>query len=189
LSFTIPNPKIATDYTTLFSTIEALETAFISAYEAAALAFAEMRRADLIKVAAQVAGVEAEHRALARLALGDSLPHNVAFESAQFTTVGAAAAALQKLGFIGGSGQTVTYATYAPSVSFASVINNTPGGVMASATAASTPAQMPSTMPYTGAGGMANHSTFPLWTLPAVVVGASGAALLGIRTRHVKSGR
>src|SRR5579884_2866766 len=36
LTFNLPDPKIGTDSTTLFATIEALETAFISAYAAAA---------------------------------------------------------------------------------------------------------------------------------------------------------
>ena len=36
-------------------------------------------------------------------------PNDVAFEKAMFTSVGQAAAALQQLGFIGGSGPQITY--------------------------------------------------------------------------------
>ena len=107
LTFNIPDPKIATDTVALFKTIEMLETAFTAAYVAAAREFAAMKKSDLVRVALQTGGVEAEHRALARLALGEALPHNVTFEKAAFKDVGEAAAALKKLGFIGGTGTPV----------------------------------------------------------------------------------
>lgn len=116
LTFNVPNPKIATDSTTLFQTIEALETAFTAAYMSAAREFAELRKPDLVKVAVQIGGVEAGHRALARLALGDPLPHNLAFETKMFTQVGQAAAALEKLGFIGGTNNPISYQSFAGSV-------------------------------------------------------------------------
>ncbi len=37
------------------------------------------------------------------------LPNDIAFQQALFTSVGEAAAALQQLGFIGGSGPQITY--------------------------------------------------------------------------------
>jgi len=116
LTFNVPDPRIATDSATLFQTIESLETAFIAAYMSAAREFAEMQKPELVTVAVQIGGVECEHRALARLALGDALPHNLAFEKRMFTQVGEAAAALQKLGFIGGSGMAVSYADFAGAV-------------------------------------------------------------------------
>jgi hypothetical protein len=116
LTFNIPDPKIATDTVTLFKTLEALETAFIATYVAAAREFAAMKNTALVRVALQTGGVEAEHRALARLALGEAVPHNVAFEKAEFKDVGEAAAALKKLGFIGGTGTPVNYNDFAGSV-------------------------------------------------------------------------
>jgi ferritin-like protein len=116
LTFNIPDPKIATDTVTLFKTLEALETAFIATYVAAAREFAAMKNTALVRVALQTGGVEAEHRALARLALGEAVPHNVAFEKAEFKDVGEAAAALKKLGFIGGTGTPLNYNDFAGSV-------------------------------------------------------------------------
>lgn len=204
LTFNIPNPKIATDTTTLFQTVEALEDAFISAYEAAANEFATMGQSGLVKVALQIGSVEGEHRALARLALGDSLPHNLAFSSAQFATVGDAATALKSLGFIGGSGQAIMYSDFAGKVDNTGVTNLTPGGVTASTTggaststtttstattstatattAASNPstAQVPAQMPNTGGGGMARTSG---GLLPAAAI-AGGLVVAGIGLRN-----
>lgn len=109
LTFNIPDPAIATSSTTLYQTIEKLESAFIAAYMAATKEFAAMRQSQLVKVALQIGAVEAEHRALARAAQGDALPHNLAFEVGMFNAVGDAAAALKQLGFIGGTGTAVTY--------------------------------------------------------------------------------
>lgn len=126
LTFAIPNPRIATDSTTLFRTVEALDTAFIAAYMSAAREFAEMHKPDLVKVAVEIGGVEAEHRALARLALGDPLPHNLAFERRMFTQVGQAAAALERLGFIGGKGIPVRYNDFAGAVDNSGMSELTP---------------------------------------------------------------
>ena len=126
LTFNIPDPKIATDTVALFKTIEMLETAFVAAYVAAAREFAAVNKIDLVRLALQTGGVEAEHRALARLALGEAVPSNVAFEKAEFKTVGEAAAALKKLGFIGGTGTPVTYGDFAGSVDNAGMTGLTP---------------------------------------------------------------
>ena len=193
LTFNIPDPKIGTDYMTLFKTIESLETAFISAYEAAAKEFAQMGKSDLVKVALQIGAVEGEHRALARLALGDALPHNLAFSEAQFSTVGAAANALKSLGFIGGTGTAINYNDFAGSVDCTGVTENTPGGVSASigpaSAAAPSPAQtppsvgqIPAQMPTTGGGGMANRSGLSLW--PVLAAGGLVAAGIGLRQRR-----
>jgi hypothetical protein len=79
-----------------------------------------MKQTNLVRLALQTGGVEAEHRALAGLALGEALPHNVAFEKAEFKDVGEAAAALKKLGFIGGTETPVMYNDFAVSVDFPS---------------------------------------------------------------------
>jgi hypothetical protein len=167
LTFHLPDPKIATETRTLFQTIESLESAFIAAYLAAAREFAEMKQAALVKVALQIGGTEAEHRALARLAQGDPLPHNLAFEPVLFAQVGDAAAALEKLGFIGGTGPVLSYADFAGAVDNQGVSNLTPGGAAASpsrATAAPVPAQLPQT------GG---------WPVVPILAAGAGLALLG----------
>jgi hypothetical protein len=126
LTFNIPNPEILTDTVTLFKTLETLETEFTAAYAAAAREFAVMKKPNLVRLALQTGGVEAEHRVLARWALGETLPHNVAFETAEFTDVGEAAAALQKMGFIGGTGTAVHYADFAGGVDNTGMAQLTP---------------------------------------------------------------
>ncbi|HET9016038.1 MAG TPA: ferritin-like domain-containing protein [Thermomicrobiaceae bacterium] len=114
LDFTLPDPKIVSDVPTFLTTVIGLEEAFIAAYLAAAQEFAILGRPDLVRVALQVAGVEAEHRAHARFyAIGagvvSGVANNLAFEQAMFTSVQGAAAALQQAGWIGGSGAPLRY--------------------------------------------------------------------------------
>lgn len=149
-TFNIPDPKIATDSTTLFRTLETLDQAFVAAYLVAARSFAEMKMPDLVKVAYQIGGVEAEHVALARFALNEPIPHNVAFQVPLFNTLGEAAATLQKLGFIGGSGQTISYNDFAGRVDFTGVTELTPGGP--------TVTPLMAGMPRTGQGGGVGRS-------------------------------
>ena len=126
-TFTIPDPKLLTDYDTLFGTIVALEGAFIAAYTAAMAEFAQLGQPELVKVAYQVGAVEAEHRVLANYALGTRPANDLAFEANAFATVGDAAAALQQLGFIGGSGTQVSYP--GPGMIVTTGVENTqPGG-------------------------------------------------------------
>lgn len=114
-TFTLPDPKIATDFTTFFTTVASLETAFVAAYLRASTEFSQMKNRQLAQVAMEIGGVEAEHRALARAALAlngttaDDPPNNKAFESDLFAKVADAATALQQLGFIGGTGSQLTY--------------------------------------------------------------------------------
>lgn len=113
-TFTVPDPKIVTDVPTFLKTLIALEEAFIAAYMAAAQEFAILGQAKLAQVALQIGAVEAEHRAGARFyaiqaGVITGTPNDVAFEKSLFTSVGQAAAALQQLGFIGGSGTQITY--------------------------------------------------------------------------------
>lgn len=136
-TFTVPDPKILTDFTTFFNTVQALETAFVGAYLAAVGEFTSLGQPTLAKYAFEIGGVEAEHRALARAALAlasssntsDVPPNNVAFESAPFATVADAAAALKSLGFIGGTGTQVTYpggaAALTAAASIAGSVQNT----------------------------------------------------------------
>ncbi|HEX5415583.1 MAG TPA: ferritin-like domain-containing protein [Chloroflexota bacterium] len=172
LTFNIPDPKLASDYKPLFSTIESLESAFIAAYMAAAREFAVMKQPDLVKVALQTGGVECEHRVLARVALGENPPNNLGFEVPMFNTVGDAAAALQKLGFIGGTGAVIHFNDFAGTVDNTGVENLQPGGVKASL-----PSQaMPATLPHTGGPSI----------VPVVAIGA-GLAALGLGSRKATS--
>ncbi len=113
-TFTIPDPKIVTDVPTFLKTLITLEEAFIAAYIAAAQEFAILGEAELAQVALQIGAVEAEHRAGVRFyavqaGVITGVPNDVAFEKALFASVGEAAAALQQLGFIGGSGTPITF--------------------------------------------------------------------------------
>lgn len=135
-TFTVPDPKILTDFSTFFTTVEALEAAFVAAYIRASTEFSQMNNPQLAQVAMEIGGVEAEHRALARAALAlagmdNDPPNNVAFESDLFNTVADAAKALQALGFIGGSGTQVTYPGRAAAL--------TAAGAMATAVTNQTP--------------------------------------------------
>ena len=112
--FTIPDPKIVTDVPTFLTTLVTLEEAFIAAYIAAAQEFAILGQAKYAQVALQIGAVEAEHRAGVRFyaiqaGVLTGTPNDVAFEKALFASVGEAAAALQKLGFIGGTGTQITF--------------------------------------------------------------------------------
>jgi hypothetical protein len=114
MTFNIPNPAIATDVPTFLTTVIALEEAFIAAYMAAAQVFSLQGQPDLVLVAHRAAAVEGDHRAQARqfaieAGLIDGVPNNLAFEQALFASVGEAAATLQALGFIGGTGPEITF--------------------------------------------------------------------------------
>ncbi len=113
-TFTIPDPKIVTDVATFLNTLITLEEIFIAAYIAAAQEFAILGKPELAQVVMAIASVEAEHRVLARAFAVEGgvimgLPNNIAFQQAFYASVGEAAAALQQLGFIGGSGPQITY--------------------------------------------------------------------------------
>jgi hypothetical protein len=61
-------------------------------------------RSDLVKLAAEIMGVEAEHRALARQIGGLNPPNNISFENTSFASTTDAAKALQSQGFLSPSG-------------------------------------------------------------------------------------
>ncbi len=76
--------------------------------------FAIRGESRLAQIALQIGAVEAEHRAGARFfaieaGILSGTPNDVAFEQALFASVGEAAATLEELGIIGGSGTEVTY--------------------------------------------------------------------------------
>ena len=113
-TFTMPDPRIVIHVPTFLKTLIVLEEAFIAAYLAAAQEFSRLGKPKLVQIALAVASVEAGHRVLARFFAIEAgvltgLPNDVAFQKSKFANVGAAAVALQKLGFIGGGGAQTTY--------------------------------------------------------------------------------
>lgn len=87
----------------LFATItEVAETTFVSAYLAATRIFAEAGETAFAVTTAQIAGVEAEHRALVRQ-IGGLLPNNLPYAQFQFPNVSDAVPVLQP--FLDGSGE------------------------------------------------------------------------------------
>jgi len=82
-------------------TQQQLEALFVAAYLAAGKEFAMMNRPDLVLVAAQIGGVEAEHRAIGRAIGGMTPANNRAFETALLRKVGDAPGVMKKAGFLG----------------------------------------------------------------------------------------
>ncbi|MBK8024534.1 MAG: ferritin-like domain-containing protein [Chloroflexi bacterium] len=86
----------------LFAQItEVAETTFVSAYLAATRIFSEAAEAAFAVTTAQIAAVEAEHRALIRQ-IGMMLPNNISYAQFQFHNVSDAVPVLQP--FLDGSG-------------------------------------------------------------------------------------
>ena len=77
-----------------------MEALFVAAYIAAGREFAMLGRPDLVQVAAQIGGVEAEHRAIGRAIGGMRPANNRAFETLLVNTVADAPAVLKKGGFL-----------------------------------------------------------------------------------------
>ena len=96
-SFSFP-PDILTDGVAALQFVAKAETIFVAAYMAANREFANAGMATLAQYAYQIGGTEAEHRALARTALGDLPPNNKSFETNLYTHVKDAATELTKLG-------------------------------------------------------------------------------------------
>ena len=86
----------------LFASItEVAETTFVSAYLAATRIFASAGETAFAATTAQIAGVEAEHRALVRQ-IGGNLPNHIPYAQFQFANVSDAVPVLQP--FLDGSG-------------------------------------------------------------------------------------
>jgi len=113
-TFTLPDQKIVTDVPTFLKTLIELEELFVAAYIAAAQVFAVLGKPEWVAHALAIGAVEAQHRVAARFfaveaGLIKGPPNDVAFEKAKFSSVGAAAAELKELGFIGGGGTHFNY--------------------------------------------------------------------------------
>jgi hypothetical protein len=110
-TFSFPQgAKTFTDLTTFIATQQQLEGVFDSAFLAAVVEFAQIGRPDLAQVSAQVACIEAEHRALGR-SIGNLSPaDNWAFTPVLLGSVGDAPALVKKAGYLTPvSGNSYTY--------------------------------------------------------------------------------
>lgn len=92
------------DLNMFLKTQQMLESIFIAAYLTAVKEFAMLGRPDLAQVAAQIGGVEAEHRAIGRVIGGMTPANNLAFEQLAFNRVGDAMTALNHHGFLNPTG-------------------------------------------------------------------------------------
>jgi hypothetical protein len=81
----------------VFETIEFAEIQFVNAYLIAITAAAKAHNDTLARYAGEICGVESEHRALARFALG-KLPNNVAFEVYKIRRISGIVEALEDAG-------------------------------------------------------------------------------------------
>jgi hypothetical protein len=91
-----------------------LEEWSVAAYLAASQEFALIDQPALAQLAMSIASVEAEHRVGIRFFAIEAgvltgIPNDIGFQQAFFTSVGDAAGALRKKGFIGGNGTQITF--------------------------------------------------------------------------------
>ncbi len=89
-----------TNFDKFFKVQQQLEAAFIAAYLAAGKELTNLRRPDLVQVAAQIGGVEAEHRAMGRGIAGKWPANNRVFETALLKAVGDAPTFLKNSGYL-----------------------------------------------------------------------------------------
>jgi rubrerythrin len=73
------------DKNVFLSVLDVLENLFIGAYLAATRRFAELGQPILAEIAAQIMGVEAEHRILGRIMAAEPKPHDLCMQRAQYT--------------------------------------------------------------------------------------------------------
>jgi hypothetical protein len=108
-TFTLPDPKVVTDYTTFFGALVGQETREIANQIAAFPTYAALGRVDLIKIMFQYAAEEAEHRLLSNYALGTRPANDVAFEKKLYQAPSDFLADLHKVGLIDGPYPLGTY--------------------------------------------------------------------------------
>lgn len=111
-TFSFPyGPDTFKDQLKFVNTLQQLEEAFIAAYLAAVSEFAQYGQPGLAQIAAQIMGVESEHRALGR-SISANFPYadNFAFEPALVESVGDAVGVLAAEGYLSPkAGNTYTY--------------------------------------------------------------------------------
>lgn len=141
-NFSVPDPKMLSDYATFFRTIELGDALFNAAYMTATREFSELGQPTLAKFAFQIGSVEAEHRALARAALAlrgiDAVPpNNKAFETDLFVYVRDVVAVVTDLGFTGNGAIKASYPGTAAALAAAgpmaaAVVQKTPNNATSS---------------------------------------------------------
>jgi hypothetical protein len=82
------------DKAVFLNVLDTLENLFIGAYLAATRRFAELGQPLLAEIAAQILGVESEHRILGRIMGGESKPHDLCLERARYACLSDAGADL-----------------------------------------------------------------------------------------------
>jgi len=125
-TFSFPNGQATFEHLNVFiATLEKLEEAFIAAYLAAVKEFCLLGQPGLAQIAAQICGIENEHRALGR-DIGGLIPaDNWAFSPALVEAVADAVDVLKAEGFLSPkSGNSFTY--HAVSTADHGVINRKP---------------------------------------------------------------
>jgi len=125
-TFSFPHADDTFEHLDLFiATLEQLEEAFIAAYLAAVKEFALLGQPGLAQLAAQICGIENEHRALGR-DIGGLIPaDNWAFSPALVESVGDAVDVLTAEGYLSPkNGNSFTY--HAVSTADHGVINRKP---------------------------------------------------------------
>lgn len=106
--YTIPD-QILQDPTSFLATWLELEQIMIGMYMAASRQFAANGDLDLVEIAYQIGAVEAQHQALIRQLNGDRNPADRAFAAWQYRETAGALNEIERLGFIGGKGNTYDY--------------------------------------------------------------------------------
>jgi len=101
-TFTLPDPKVITDFDMFFSAIVEQEAAEVAAQIAAMRVFAAHKRPDLVRVSCQYAAEEAEHRLLANYTRGARPANDIAFAAAPFERVDDVLASMRQRGVIDG---------------------------------------------------------------------------------------
>jgi hypothetical protein len=96
--FWLPDAAFGRRLGSVAATIEVAETLFVNAYLIGVTVFAGARNPTLARYAAEICGVESEHRALARDLQG-KLPDNLGFEQYIYTRLSQIVGALEGAGF------------------------------------------------------------------------------------------
>jgi hypothetical protein len=95
--FWLPDAFFADNLKNIPAVIEMAETLFVNAYLIGVTTFARHHKPSLARYAAEILGVEAEHRALAR-SLEGKLPNNLAFEDYRYHHLSRIVRALEQAG-------------------------------------------------------------------------------------------
>jgi hypothetical protein len=95
--FWAPNAFFGSNLDGVFPTLQVAETLFVNAYLIAITAFAKAGKTDYVRYASEIAGVEAQHLALARYA-GGKLPNNLGFADYAISSIDGIVSALEKAG-------------------------------------------------------------------------------------------